>query len=752
VLSAQGEIDKRIGAVDALSLRIQKQPNIEAAWLSIKSDWSGLKAQAFSNDAEQNVRNQSALADRLQTLIEHVTNASSLITDPDRTTQLLVRAATEHITDSMVAYSNQRWNAARVALNGAITGEDRRGMELYGEETLEYLGMAQYVLEDASPEVMAKLSEPFAQLEKNLQGFNAFINGLIKAPNVKLQDIYSAAGKTTEAFSQVSALTYAAARERVQARRDAVARTRNLNALVAAVLLTCTIFLSLLITRAMTRPMNRAIEVFGAVSAGKYDNVIEHNGSDEAAQVLRALDEMQGKLRHQIETERTAAAENARMKQALDSVSSNVMVADEKLDIIYVNRASEKLFKSYEAELRRDVPQLDASRIVGSNIDMFHRNAAQQRQLLTELQSPHTSDMRIGGHAMRIVASPVIDAQGERIGTVLEWFDRTQEVNSEEEVSDVVKAALAGDLAGRVKVEGKTGFFQSLSQGLNQLLEATSEIVRQATSAAADVHRGADEISQGNANLSQRTEEQSSSLEETASSMEEMTSTVKQNADNAAQANQLASAARDQAEKGGTVTGRAVSAMGAINDSSKKIADIIGVIDEIAFQTNLLALNAAVEAARAGEQGRGFAVVASEVRTLAGRSAMAAKEIKELIQDSVKKVEDGSVLVTQSGETLEQIVVSVKKVSDIVAEIAAASREQSSGIDQVNKAVMQMDEMTQQNAALVEQASAASQAMAQQAKTLADMMSRYRISGAAVPGAAISRYQSQAALRHDRAA
>jgi methyl-accepting chemotaxis protein len=191
-------------------------------------------------------------------------------------------------------------------------------------------------------------------------------------------------------------------------------------------------------------------------------------------------------------------------------------------------------------------------------------------------------------------------------------------------------------------------------------------------------------------------------------------------------------AARDQAEKGGSVVSQAVKAMADINDASKKIADIIGVIDDIAFQTNLLALNAAVEAARAGEQGRGFAVVASEVRSLAGRSATAAKEIKELIQDSVKKVEDGSVLVTQSGQTLEKIVASVKKVSDIVAEIAAASREQSSGIEQVNRAVMQMDELTQQNAALVEEATAASQAMAEQVRSLNEMLARYRVAEAAL--------------------
>jgi len=266
-----------------------------------------------------------------------------------------------------------------------------------------------------------------------------------------------------------------------------------------------------------------------------------------------------------------------------------------------------------------------------------------------------------------------------------------------------------------------------MSRGVNQLADNMAGLVSQVKAAAGEVFRGAEEISAGNANLSQRTEQQSSSLEETASSMEEMTSTVKQNADNAGQANQLATAARDQAEKGGTVVGRAVRAMTDINDSSKRIADIIGVIDEIAFQTNLLALNAAVEAARAGEQGRGFAVVASEVRSLAGRSATAAKEIKDLIQDSVKKVEDGSVLVAQSGQTLEQIVSSVKKVSDIIAEIAAASREQSSGIEQVNRAIMQMDQMTQQNAALVEEATASSQAMADQARQLNEILSRYQV-------------------------
>ncbi|HRD50223.1 MAG TPA: methyl-accepting chemotaxis protein [Candidatus Contendobacter sp.] len=254
------------------------------------------------------------------------------------------------------------------------------------------------------------------------------------------------------------------------------------------------------------------------------------------------------------------------------------------------------------------------------------------------------------------------------------------------------------------------------------LVRGIQRVVSQITQATAQVSAAVTEIAQGSVDLSQRTEEQASALEETASSMEELTSTVKQSADNAGQANQLADAARSQAEQGGHVVDQAVAAMAAINQSSRKIADIITVIDEIAFQTNLLALNAAVEAARAGEQGRGFAVVAGEVRKLAQRSADAAKEIKTLITDSVAKVDNGGKLVNQAGHTLKEIMSAVKKVSDIVAEMAAAAREQANGIEQVNKAVMQMDQVTQQNAALVEETASASQSMDDQTQELQRLM------------------------------
>ncbi|ESS73188.1 methyl-accepting chemotaxis serine transducer [Methyloglobulus morosus KoM1] len=289
------------------------------------------------------------------------------------------------------------------------------------------------------------------------------------------------------------------------------------------------------------------------------------------------------------------------------------------------------------------------------------------------------------------------------------------------------QAALDGRIQVRAEVNNHHGDFRRIIEGINATLESIVTPIITVKTAVDSISTAAREISSGNADLSHRTEQQAASLEETASSMEELASTVKQNADNARQANQMALTASDVAAKGGSMVQQVVDTMYSINESSRKIVDIISVIDGIALQTNILALNAAVEAARAGEQGRGFAVVASEVRNLAQRSAAAAKEIKELIGNSVEKVEDGSKLVSEAGKTMDEIVNSVKRVTDIMGSIAAASAEQSSGIDQVNKAVTQMDEVTQQNAALVEEAAAAAESLEEQAQTLADTVAQFRL-------------------------
>ncbi len=460
--------------------------------------------------------------------------------------------------------------------------------------------------------------------------------------------------------------------------------------------------------------------------------------------------------------------EVARLQSAVDGAQANLMICDKDLVITYANPSVVKMMAKRAEELRKVFPGFDANNLVGQCIDQFHKNPAHQRQLLgNAVNLPAKAEINVAGLEFEVNATAILDHRGNLMGNMVEWGDITEQKDAERQIQSLIDNAVQGELNTRINADSYSGFMRRLGEGVNELMDAVVEPLKEAQrvikalsegdlteqmegeysgefaqlrdsinetnevlsrtvdqiiSGAENILTSSDEIARGNADLSQRTEEQASSLEETASSMEEMTSTVKQNADNAREANQLAAAAREQAEKGGEVVQKAVDAMGEINSSSKKIADIIGVIDEIAFQTNLLALNAAVEAARAGEQGKGFAVVAAEVRNLAQRSAGAAKEIKGLINDSVERVDEGSRLVDDSGKTLGEIVSGVKKVSDIIAEIAAAAQEQSAGIEEVNKAITQMDEMTQQNAALVEEATAASESMNDEAKEMNELM------------------------------
>ncbi|MCW0368108.1 hypothetical protein NB699_003091 [Xanthomonas sacchari] len=498
---------------------------------------------------------------------------------------------------------------------------------------------------------------------------------------------------------------------------------------------------------------------------------------------IRELDLPEGSIAHTLvaanaqllrsrEQDSEAQRETQRIRSALDDVTTNVMIADADRRIVYVNRPLLQMLSEVQEDLRRDLPQFDASALLGKTIDVFHRHPEHQARMLAELTGTHRAQIRVGGHTMRLIVNPVTDATGNRLGFVVEWADRTDEVAVEEEIAGIVRGAVAGDLGGRIRLDDKHGFLLQLGEQINAMLAASasglghiqqmlralaegdmsrridadlqgvyanmkddanataeqlSAIVRQIQGASDAINTAAGEIAAGNDDLSRRTEQQAASLEETAASMEELTSTVKQNAEHAHQANQLAVGAAAVASQGGSVVGKVVTTMSGIEASSKKIADIISVIDGIAFQTNILALNAAVEAARAGEQGRGFAVVASEVRVLAQRSSNAAKEIKDLIDDSVTRVAEGSALVDQAGRTMQDIVTSVQRVTDIMRDIASASQEQSAGIEQVNQTVVQMDEATQQNAALVEEASASARSMEHEAGELARAVASFTL-------------------------
>ncbi|MEG7524467.1 MAG: methyl-accepting chemotaxis protein [Chromatiales bacterium] len=530
----------------------------------------------------------------------------------------------------------------------------------------------------------------------------------------------------------------------------------------------------ILLRRSVAIPLQETLKIFRRISSGEYHNRIEPISEDEISNVLRGLKAMQIKLGFDITEAERRADEALRIQTALDNVSSSVMVADRDHNIIYINRAAQKLFHDIEKEILTEISDFSAEAIIGTSIDRFHKHPEQQRQLLDQLTTTDRSRINLGSRIFDIASSPVMDDEGERQGAATEWSDVTEQVQVEEEVAAVVEGVVQGELQQHIDLEGKHGFMRSLGTGINRLTQVVAEsvsemeavlgslsdgdltrklseesegafgrlseaanrtvdklrnMVQEIQSSADAITQSTSEIASGSTEMSRRAETQASSLEETAASMEELTSTVQQNAENASVANQLAIAGRSVGEQGGVVVTQTVQAMEEISQSSSKIANIIGVIDEIAFQTNLLALNASVEAARAGEKGRGFAVVAAEVRNLAQRSATAAGEIKTLIKDSEEKVATGSDLVNKSGETLREMIDAMTKVGDVVSEIAAASSEQAEGIRQVNQAVIQLDDSTQQNAALSEETSAASQSLNDQAKRLVELVSNFTLPG-----------------------
>jgi methyl-accepting chemotaxis protein len=532
------------------------------------------------------------------------------------------------------------------------------------------------------------------------------------------------------------------------------------------------LYLGISLIRAIVRPLKTAVTHFDQIAQGNYSNVIEIERQDEIGKVLDSLKAMQTKLGFDIAEITRISDENLRVKIALDSICTGVMIADNARNIIYVNKAVVDIMGKNEEEIRKQLPNFSITRLLGTNIDSFHKKPSHQAQMLSSLTGTYKASMLLGKHSMVVTANPMLNAQGSRLGTVAEWLDRTGEVAVEQEIAAIVDASVRGDLSQRLDLEGKEGFIQLLGTGMNQLLETTEnalnevvrvlgalsrcdltqtitndyfgtfgrlkddsnttveklkEIISQIKEATDSINMASKEIAAGNNDLSHRTEEQAASLEQTAASMEELTSTVQANSQNAKQANQLAVGASNIAGKGVEVVGQVVTTMEGINEASRKIVEIISVIDDIAFQTNILALNAAVEAARAGDQGRGFAVVAVEVRSLAQRAAAAAGEIKKLIANSVEQVEDGTKLVAQAGLTMQEIVNSVRGVTAMMSEISAASMEQTSGIEQVNQAIAQMDDVTQQNAALVEQAAASAESLEEQAQNLSVTVSGFKV-------------------------
>lgn len=473
----------------------------------------------------------------------------------------------------------------------------------------------------------------------------------------------------------------------------------------------------------------------------------------QMARISEAMDKVQASLVAAAE----AAVNNARVVQALNKASTNVMIADSDNTVIYMNDTVHAMMARNEVELRKVLPQFDARKIIGQSIDIFHKNPAHQRSMLASLTNTYRTQIQVGALHFGLTANPILDVQGQRIGTVVEWFDRTAEVAVEKEVADAVAAAAVGDFSRRLEIEGKEGFFATLSQGMNQLIGTSeqgltdvaelldafatgdltfrierdyqglfgrvkdsanstaqnlTQILGEVRAAADALTGAAGQVSATAQSLSQAASEQAASVEQTSASMDVMAASINQNSDNAKVTDGMATKASREAQDGGGAVGRTVEAM-------KQIANKIGIIDDIAYQTNLLALNAAIEAARAGEHGKGFAVVAAEVRKLAERSQEAAKEIGDLAGSSVETAE-------RAGRLLAEIVPSIQKTSELVQEIAAACAEQSGSVVEIGGAMGQLTKATQQNASASEELAATSEELSGQAEQLQQSVSFFK--------------------------
>ncbi|TAJ77840.1 MAG: PAS domain-containing protein [Gallionellaceae bacterium] len=530
--------------------------------------------------------------------------------------------------------------------------------------------------------------------------------------------------------------------------------------IAASVVALLGMLLTFLLARAIVNPLKAAVDVFGKMVQGDYYNKIEADGEDEIGQLMYGLKSTQIKLGFDINDAKRRADESLRITNALDNASTGVMIADPDLNIIYLNKSVQAMLKHAEADIKKELPNFNADTLLGTNIDGFHKKPEHQRQMLKTFTTTFNTSIKIGGRTFRLSANPVFNAAGQRLGASVEWIDATNEVKIEDEIKEIVQAAVAGDLSQRITMEDKDGFMKVLGEGINELTgiaenvitdavqviesvsngdlthtiereyqgmfkrlkDATNGTVQKLSDTISDVRVAADslssaseEISATAQSLSQSASEQAASVEETSAAIEQMSASVGQNAENAKVTDGMAAKAAKEATEGGDAVKSTVTAM-------KQIAAKIGIIDDIAYQTNLLALNAAIEAARAGEHGKGFAVVAAEVRKLAERSQVAAREISEVAGSSVELAE-------RAGKLLDAMVPSINKTSDLVQEITAASDEQSTGISQINGAMNQLSQTTQQNAAASEELAATSEEMSGQAGRLQQLMAFFSLTG-----------------------
>ncbi|MBN2647983.1 MAG: PAS domain-containing protein [Thiotrichales bacterium] len=523
----------------------------------------------------------------------------------------------------------------------------------------------------------------------------------------------------------------------------------------------------------LNRKLTLIDQLLTNISGGNFDNKIDSFGRNRLQSIFGRIQSMQVKIGTDLDQSREDLLKAARIEQALKSASTNIMVADRFRSIIFINDSLMEMLRSVESEMQKSLPNFNTANLMHQKIDIFHVNPDHQKNILEQLTSTHKARITVGRIIIDLTVDPIYDADGNRIGTIAEWKNMTDQLDIERGIEKLINEAARGELSHRIDASKLQNFEGQVSNSINTLLErfsatlsnvidvlakmsegnltdrmegtfegqlnsmktAINDSLENLEMTLANVKDGAQEIGSmskevavASEDLSERTQQQAASLEETAASMEEITSTTKHTAENMRTANEISHQTAKNAQEGIVVMQQTIEAMQGISELSKKIGEITGVIDSIAFQTNLLALNAAVEAARAGEHGRGFAVVAGEVRNLAQKSAEAAKDISSLIQSATAQIKQGTQKVETTNSVFIDMVDKIKRLETLISEASQTSFEQAKGIEQINQAMNHLDQATQQNAALVEQLSATASNMSEQADNQAQFIARFQIS------------------------